>query len=166
MTMYNHEPENYTCPFCKLRDAGIHNDLDIVCETESTIAFMSFHNQENSGPTVLVSPKAHIENLYDMSDAVLTDVMIQAKKIALAMKSCWPIDGTTLWQHNEPGGSQDVWHFHLHVKARFDDDEMYRARKVFTAPETRHAWANDLRNFMSQTHLKTHNPIEKSALRA
>ena len=126
--MYNHEPQGYECPFCKLRDHGIKKDLDIVFETETTLACMSFHHQENSGPTVLVIPKAHIENFYDMDSTTLTEVIKLSQKIALAIKSCWKADGITLWQHNEPSGSQDVWHFHLHVKTRFKNDNLYGSR--------------------------------------
>ncbi|WP_222619102.1 hypothetical protein [Ornithinibacillus hominis] len=38
-----------------------------------------------------------------------------AQLTALAMKDTYDCDGITTRQHNEPAGSQDVWHYYLHV---------------------------------------------------
>jgi diadenosine tetraphosphate (Ap4A) HIT family hydrolase len=32
--------------------------------------------------------------------------------------------GITIWQDNEPVGFQDVWHFHMHVKSRLENDAL------------------------------------------
>lgn len=144
--MYNHEPENYLCPFCNMVRAGLHNEEDVVYETANVFVCISLHHQENSGPTFLVIPKQHVENIYDISDELLAEVMQVSKLIALKCRELWNTDGITIWQHNEPSGSQDVWHLHVHVKCRFQNDNLYRSNKVETQRSIREQWARDLRN--------------------
>jgi histidine triad (HIT) family protein len=42
------------------------------------------------------------------------------------LRRAYACDGTSLRQHNEPAGNQDVWHHHVHVFPRFTGDELYR----------------------------------------
>ena len=70
-------------------------------------------------------PNEHVENLYEIDDELLAAVYATAKRVALAMKLAYGCDGTSTRQHNEPGGQQDVWHFHVHVFPRWHDDGLY-----------------------------------------
>jgi len=135
--MNNHQPQNYDCPFCRLLDSEEKPHPDIVYQTAALFACMSLHHQQHSGPTVLIIPKQHIENLYDMPDDLLALIFTAAKLIASTMHTLWHTQGITLWQHNEPCGSQDVWLFHLHVKSRLANDNLYASQKVKTENETR-----------------------------
>lgn len=45
--------------------------------------------------------------------------------MALALKQIYGCDGISTRQHNEPSGSQDVWHYHEHVTPRFLNDALY-----------------------------------------
>ncbi len=64
-------------------------------------------------------------------------------QIALALKALYGCDGVSTRQHNEPAGSQDVWHYHLHVTPRYTADAFY-----------------------SRTHQKQLMPIEERAAHA
>jgi histidine triad (HIT) family protein len=75
---------------------------------------------------VLVVPRAHHENLYDVPDELLARVAILAKQVAVAMKQAYGCHGTSLRQHNEPAGGHDVWHYHVHVFPRWAGDALYR----------------------------------------
>lgn len=131
------------------------NNPDIVFETKTTLAFISLRHHKGSGPTVLVAPKKHVENLYDIERTTLSEVMELSQMVALAMKSCWAIDGLTLWQNNEPSGSQDVWHFHLHVKGRIKNDNLYNSKHVVTDQQQRQEWAKTLRTYLNGSLAKT-----------
>jgi len=96
----------------------------VIFESKYSVGFLGLHGNEDSGPTVLVASKKHYENLYDWPSEVVTDSFILAKKIAIVLKQEFEVDGTTIWQHNEPAGNQDVWHFHLHVKGRLKSDSL------------------------------------------
>lgn len=76
--------------------------------------------------TCLSCPKKHFENIYNIPDTLLADVYITVKKIAIAIKTTYKSDGTSTRQHNEPAGNQNVWHFHVHVFPRYDNDELYK----------------------------------------
>jgi histidine triad (HIT) family protein len=94
-----------------------------------------------------VIPNAHVENLYDIDDELLGAVYATAKRVALAMKTAYACEGTSTRQHNEPGGQQDVWHFHVHVFPRSEGDELYarQAESRWVAPEERAGYAAELR---------------------
>jgi len=79
----------------------------------------------NNPGNVLVIPKRHVENVYDISDELLGSVQALGKKIAIALKDAYGCDETSFRQHNEPAGNQEVWHYHLHVFPRWKGDALY-----------------------------------------
>lgn len=80
-----------------------------------------------------------------MPDDLLGKVAPLSKQIALAMKRAYECDGTSVRQHNEPAGGQDVWHYHLHVFPRYTGDALYRSSATLTTPEQRQPYAERLR---------------------
>ena len=116
---------------------------DIVYADDALLAFVSPRTWPENAGNVLVVPRAHYENLYVMPDDLLAHVIVIAKRIAIAMKAAYGCDGTSLRQHNEPAGNQDVWHFHLHVFPRWEGDRLYQrhdeAREVETEERQRYA---------------------------
>ena len=144
--MFNQEPDNYTCPFCRMIINGLHKEKDVVLQTENVFACLAMHQHEGSGPSLLIIPKLHVENLYDISDALLAEVSSVSKLVAINMRELWDIQGITIWQHNEKAGYQDVWHFHTHVKGRLDNDDLYNVKQIEVGEERRHVLAQDLRN--------------------
>jgi histidine triad (HIT) family protein len=123
---------------------------DIVYADDALLAFISPRTWPLNAGNVLIVPRAHYENLYDMPDDLLAHVMVIAKQIAIAMKVAYSCDGTSLRQHNEPAGNQDVWHFHLHVFPRWEGDRLYQrtdeAREVDA--EERRMYAAQLREVL------------------
>jgi histidine triad (HIT) family protein len=127
--MFNHQPSEYTCPFCRLL-SGVETEFnmkqDVVYENEHTIAFVAPRWWENNKGHVLVVPRGHYENIYEIPDDMIGEVYKTVKKIAIAIRSTYECDGTSTRQHNEPAGDQDVWHLHAHVFPRFTGDELYK----------------------------------------
>jgi HIT domain len=78
----------------------------------------------------------------------LSAVYETAKLMAGVMRSVYACEGTSMRQHNEPGGGQDVWHFHVHVFPRRVDDRLYErnAETRRTSPEERAPFARRLRD--------------------
>lgn len=120
------EPEKYSCPFCNIWEDKEARIKEVLMETEHCVCLLGLHGNEGSGPTFLVISKEHCENLYDIPNEILVDAFKLAKRVALLIKSAFKVDGTTIWQHNEPAGNQDVWHFHIHIKGRLDNDSLYK----------------------------------------
>lgn len=125
---YSHEPSGYNCPFCRLargEEDAINSARFVVCADDATLAFVAPKWWARNPGHVLVVPRAHHENIYTIPNDALARVYAMAKSVATAMREAYPCAGTSLRQHNEPAGNQDVWHFHVHVFPRHEGDALY-----------------------------------------
>jgi len=157
--MYNHEPSNYRCPLCYLIKA-VEGDFpqskqaDIFYQDQWVTGFIASSWWPNNPGHVIVIPNEHIENLYDMPDDVLAKVNSLSRDVAIALKKTYGCEGVSTRQHNEPVGQQEVWHFHLHVFPRYENDQLYlcSGKKKLSDPQERAVYAEKLRTyFRSQT---------------
>jgi histidine triad (HIT) family protein len=122
-------PSGYACPFCRFiggAETASNTRSDIVYEDDEVMAFVSPRWWPNNQGNLIIIPKRHYENLYEIPDELLAQVVIVANRLAVVMKAAYQCDGTSLRQHNEPGGGQDVFHFHLHLIPRFAGDALYQ----------------------------------------
>lgn len=152
--MYTHEPKDYICPFCKLvrgHDDDINRQEYVVYQNDKTLAYVAPKWWDKNPGHVLVVPKEHIENIYNISDQLLSDVYKTVKKVAIAIKETYKSDGTSTRQHNEPSGNQDVWHFHVHVFPRYQNDELYKNhdKKRWVTHEEKLEFANKLKRYFA-----------------
>ncbi len=150
--MYSHAPENYECPFCRIASGvfeGYTQSSDVVYRDHIVTAFVASHWWQNNPGHVLVVPNRHIENIYDLTPDVAIYVYELARQLAIAFKEVYGCDGTSIRQHSEPAGNQDVWHFHLHVFPRYDNDRLYELHRTkrLTTPEERRPYAEKLRHY-------------------
>jgi histidine triad (HIT) family protein len=125
---WTHEPPDYECPFCRLQRGVLseHNQPgDIVAVTELAFARVSPKWWPRNPGHVLVVPREHHENLYDLPTKVGHAVWDLTQEVAAAMRASYGCEGVSTRQHNEPAGGQDVWHLHLHVFPRYAGDELY-----------------------------------------
>ena len=93
----------------------------------------------------LVVPIEHYENVYDLPPELGGALQEAVRDTALAMKSAFACHGVSTRQHNEPAGNQDVWHYHIHVFPRYDDDNLYGSHGSFASGEDMAALADRLR---------------------
>jgi histidine triad (HIT) family protein len=155
--MYNHAPENYDCPFCRvarndLTQPSVHTKAeDVVLQTSLATAFLSSHWWPNNPGHVLIIPNQHFENIYDLPLEYATEIHNLAQKIAFAFKVVYQCDGVSTRQHNEPAGNQDAWHYHLHVFPRYQNDDLYILfpHRRLTTLEERLPYAKKLRDYFS-----------------
>lgn len=128
--MYNNAPAGYVCPFCLLA-AGVVNEnvssrqSDIVYRDSEVMAFVCTQQWPNNKGHILIVPVAHYENIYDLPLHIAIKIHELAREMALAMKLAYDCDGISTRQHNEPSGNQEVWHYHLHVYPRYEQDGLY-----------------------------------------
>lgn len=150
MIIPNHAPSDYICPFCLVVN-GIENEHvitrqdDVVYRTDRVVGFVASHRFTHRSPNFLVVPTAHFENIYELPASYGTDILEAKKVMAMALKQVYQCAGISTRQHNEPCGSQDVWHYHEHITPRFRHDFLYgrigfRGRALMTADiRTSHA---------------------------
>ncbi len=154
--MFNHQPLDYICPICNLvngKESEFNKLSDIVFENERILAFISPKWWPNNPGNVMVVPKSHFENIYDIPDELLGELNIIAKKIAVAMRIEYGCDGISTRQHNEPSGNQDLWHFHLHVFPRWKNDNLYlnNDKSEFIDSIIREPYAKKLKSCLKAT---------------
>ena len=106
------------CLFCKIIDGSIPSYT--VYEDDKVKAFLDI-NPNNDGH-LLVIPKEHKANLYEMDDDTLIYMLnIIREKLKRILSDKLNIDGLTISQNNDYG--QEVKHFHIHVIPRYKNDK-------------------------------------------
>jgi histidine triad (HIT) family protein len=108
------------CLFCKIVAGEVPAQL--VDEDEHTIAFMDI-NPWTRGHA-LVIPREHSRNLYEIGEDDLAHAAAAARRLARRMKERLGCDGINLINSCEPAAWQTVFHFHVHVIPRYDDDPL------------------------------------------
>ena len=104
------------CIFCKIikKESPAH----IIRETDNIIVFLSLEGHP------MIVPKKHIENICAMDDQNAAIIMQEAVLISKALSNTTDCEGINLVQSNGTVAGQDVFHFHLHIKPRWKDDEV------------------------------------------
>ena len=100
---------------------------------------------------VIVVPNKHYENVYSIPEASLAAVYGTAKLVSGVIRAVYACEGTSMRRHNEPGGGQDVWHFHVHLFPRHVDDRLYERNAATrrTSAEERAPFARRLREALA-----------------
>lgn len=70
----------------------------------------------------LLLPKEHYANLFELDDTLAAKVLGVAKKVAGKMKTALGADGFNLVQNNGEAAGQTVFHFHMHLIPRYEND--------------------------------------------
>jgi histidine triad (HIT) family protein len=104
------------CIFCKIISKEIPSH--IIDENDDVVVFLSIEGHP------LVVTKKHIQNVYELDDHTASSVMKEAVKVAKAVRTGLDADGVNLIQNNDEAAGQEVFHFHLHIKPRWKDDEV------------------------------------------
>jgi histidine triad (HIT) family protein len=76
---------------------------------------------------VLVVPRRHVADVFEIEPGELAAVTAVAKSIAGALRVALDADGISLRQNSGDASGQDVFHFHLHVIPRYHGDPLGRA---------------------------------------
>ena len=72
----------------------------------------------------LILPKNHYANLYEIHDELVGKAMVLAQKIGTALKEALGCDGLNVVQNNGEAAGQTVFHFHMHLIPRYQDDQV------------------------------------------
>ena len=150
MLAITHEPDAYACPFYLLQQ-GIFDErnqqTDVIAVTERAFARIAPKWWPNNEGAVLVIPRAHVEHIYGLTPEDGHAVWELTQRVAVGMRSAYACEGTSVRQHNEPAGDQDVWHLHVHVFPRYAGDDLYRRhdQSRWVPPGDREPYASRLR---------------------
>ncbi|HIT05465.1 MAG TPA: HIT family protein [Candidatus Scybalocola faecipullorum] len=106
------------CIFCKIAQGDIPSST--IYEDDDFRVILDL------GPATkghaLILPKKHFRNIFEMDDDIAAKIFVLAKKIACAMKKTLDCDGLNIVQNNESIAGQSVFHFHMHIIPRYEND--------------------------------------------
>ena len=108
------------CLFCGIVAGDVPGQ--IVDSDEHTVAFMDI-NPATRGHALVV-PRAHSDDLMDISDEDLARTMAAARRLAGRMKETLEPDGFNILNSCGAAAWQTVFHFHVHVVPRYEDDPL------------------------------------------
>jgi len=108
------------CLFCKIVSGEL--PAQIIDSDEHTVAFMDI-NPATRGHALVV-PRTHVADLIEISDQDLERTTLAARRLVLRMEETLAPDGFNLINACRPAAWQTVFHFHIHVIPRYEDDPL------------------------------------------
>lgn len=106
------------CIFCKIAQGKIPSAK--VYEDDKVIAFLDI--APNNKGHCLVVPRAHSEDLLRMNEEDLSSIMGVSQKVAKALTKAFDCHAFNLIMNNGKEAGQVVFHSHIHVIPRFEND--------------------------------------------
>jgi histidine triad (HIT) family protein len=108
------------CLFCGIVDGSIPSQT--IDSDERTVAFMDI-NPATRGHALVV-PRVHSSDLLEISSEDLTATVLASQRLARRMKDALDADGINLINACGAAAWQTVFHFHIHVVPRYEDDPL------------------------------------------
>ena len=106
------------CIFCKIAKGEIPSAT--IYEDEMVRMILDI-NPASKGHA-LILPKQHYANVYEIDEDTLTHIIKIAKRAGTQMQTALNCDGLNILQNNGEAAGQTVFHFHMHVIPRYEND--------------------------------------------
>lgn len=106
------------CIFCKIANGEIPSRTLYEDDDFRVIMDLAPATKGHS----LILPKDHYKNVYEIADDTAAKVLPLAKKMATLMTEKLGADGFNIVQNNNEVAGQTVFHFHVHLIPRYNDD--------------------------------------------
>jgi histidine triad (HIT) family protein len=119
------------CLFCKIVEGAVPSRK--VFENDNCYAFLDIFPAAK-GHT-LVIPKQHFADIHQADAKSYASVAAAAKEVADLLHAKLGSDGTTIFQMNREAGWQTVFHLHMHVIPRWDNDGLHKPWDIAAATD-------------------------------
>lgn len=106
------------CIFCKIANGEIPSKTLYEDEDFRVILDLAPATKGHS----LILPKSHYKNLYELPEETAGKAMKLAKKMVTTITEKLGCDGYNLVQNNNEIAGQTVFHFHMHLIPRYEND--------------------------------------------
>ena len=108
------------CLFCGIVAGSIPSET--IDSDERTVAFMDI-NPATPGHALVV-PREHSADLLEIGPEDLTATILAAQRLSKRMKDVLEADGINLINACGAAAWQTVFHFHIHVVPRYENDPL------------------------------------------
>jgi histidine triad (HIT) family protein len=108
------------CLFCKIVAGEV--PATVIASDDRTVSFMDI-NPATRGHALVV-PREHSADLHEIGHEDLAAVVAAARRLAARARDALGADGVNLLNSCGRAAWQTVFHFHLHVIPRYDDDPL------------------------------------------
>ena len=108
------------CIFCKIANGEIPSATLYEDEDFRVILDLGPASKGHA----LILPKQHYANMFEIDDEVLAKAAKLAKKVITHEKEVLGCDGYNVLQNNGEAAGQTVFHFHMHLIPRYEDDDV------------------------------------------
>lgn len=115
-TTTKHTDDN--CIFCKIANGQIPSHS--IYEDEDFKVIMDISPASRGHAIIL--PKNHAANLFELPEDDASKIMTVAKRCASAMEKTLQFDGINVLQNNGEVAGQTVFHLHVHLIPRYEND--------------------------------------------
>ena len=106
------------CIFCKI----IKGEIPSFTVYENELFKVIMDRFPAAPGHVLIIPKVHHEDIFDMPEEIAKEIYSLAQKISIAVKETVGAEGINIVQNNGKASGQAVFHFHLHIVPRCEGD--------------------------------------------
>lgn len=96
-------------------------ESNIIYEDDLVIAFLDI-SQATYGHTLVV-PKKPYENIFELDDEIAGHLYKVVVKLSKAIKKALKPDGLNIVNNNGIAAGQSVFHYHIHILPRYEDDD-------------------------------------------
>lgn len=109
-----------SCVFCKIAKGEIPSVR--VLENEKVFVFLDI-NPLAKGHCLII-PKQHFDNIFDINVEILKEIVETARELAEKVKNNLGAAGVNLVNASGKSAEQSVFHFHLHLIPRYENDNL------------------------------------------
>lgn len=137
------------CIFCKIINGEIPSYK--IYEDEYVLAFLDL-SQTTKGHTLII-PKQHVNHIFDMDDQTASHLFANVPKISRALQQTFSeMVGINIVNNNGEAAGQTVFHSHIHLIPRYDDDDFniqFNDHQLQYTPEELATLANHIQKEVS-----------------
>ncbi len=108
-----------SCIFCKIANKEIPSK--VIYEDEKCLVFLDISPATKGH--VLIIPKNHYADLFEIEESELFYLMGIAQKISQRLKDRLGFEGLNVVQNNGSIAGQTVFHYHIHLIPRYKHDQ-------------------------------------------
>lgn len=104
------------CIFCEIIDKNIPSY--VIYEDDICIAILD--KEQITAGHILVIPKKHYINFFDIDESILLHMMLIIKKIVKKMEIKLDVSNLNIVNNSGSLADQIIFHFHIHIIPRYE----------------------------------------------